>query len=196
MNIISGIAGGIRLDVPKGVQVRPTAALARKSLFDSLGPLCGKTVLDLYAGSGALGLEAASRGAETVLLVDSARRSVETIKTNAERVKKAGVMAVITALQRSAETCHTALPELDGQIDLILADPPYDDASGIAARLLVDNAFARWARNALLVFETSLEISRKLAVEDVAGGWGVVKTKKVGQTVFLFLRVKQSKAET
>ena len=189
MNIIAGTAGGIRLDVPKGVTVRPTGAIARKSLFDSLGNLSGQTVVDLFAGSGALGLEAASRGASSVVLVDLSRHAIETINLNVSRVRKAGVDADIRALRHAAETAHLVLPELAGKVDLILADPPYDDTTAIAARLLGDEAFAQWARGALLIFEASRETSRNAPISDNSGLWQVVKTKTMGQTAFYFLKI-------
>ena len=67
MNIISGIARGVKLEVPKGLEVRPTAARARKSLFDSVRVFKNLTIVDLFSGVGALGLEAASRGAKRSL---------------------------------------------------------------------------------------------------------------------------------
>ena len=70
MNIISGIARGIVIEAPKGLSVRPTSARAKKSLFDSYRDWTGKTVVDLYAGTGAFGLEAASRGAVNIFFVE------------------------------------------------------------------------------------------------------------------------------
>ena len=70
MNVISGIAKGIVLETPKGLSVRPTAARAKKSLFDSYRNWTGKTVVDLFAGTGAFGIEAASRGAANVYFIE------------------------------------------------------------------------------------------------------------------------------
>src|SRR5215469_1872623 len=92
--VIAGEAGGRRLAVPAGMSTRPTSDRAREGLFGSvlseLGSLVGKRVLDLYAGSGAVGLEALSRGAGHVLLVDSDARAVAVIKANISTVGMAG----------------------------------------------------------------------------------------------------------
>lgn len=124
--IISGSAGGTVLDVPpKGT--RPTSDRVRESLFgalESAGLLDGAHVVDLYAGSGALGLEAASRGAASVDLVEHAPQAVALIRRNAERVTKAigapvpirAHRATVTGFLRDATTSY----------DLVFLDPPYE----------------------------------------------------------------------
>ncbi len=95
--IIAGVARGRRLETPRGAATRPTSDRVREALFGSLdarGVLDGAVVLDLFAGSGALGLEAASRGAEEVVLVDSAREAVAVARRNAAALGLAGVRVV------------------------------------------------------------------------------------------------------
>ena len=82
LSILAGTYKGTRLKTPEAANTRPTSARVRKSLFDILGDLSGSSVLDLFAGTGALGLEAASRGAVSVTFVESERKAVESIKKN------------------------------------------------------------------------------------------------------------------
>ncbi|HET7399246.1 MAG TPA: 16S rRNA (guanine(966)-N(2))-methyltransferase RsmD [Intrasporangium sp.] len=123
--IISGSAGGRRLATPPGAGTRPTSDRVREALFSRLehrGLVSGATVLDLYAGSGALGLEAASRGAELVLLVESHRAAAKVIRRNIETVGRAGVRLLADTVERVL-----ALGPPGGiRMDLVLLDPPYD----------------------------------------------------------------------
>lgn len=119
--IIAGVARGRRIKVPEN-GARPTGDRIRESMFASLdhllGGFNGSRVLDLFAGSGALGLEAASRGASSVVLVESDRRSAEVIRANTETVGLAGVRVV-----RAPVIAHLTGPA--EPYDLVLADPPY-----------------------------------------------------------------------
>ena len=89
MRISAGKARGIVLNVPPGLSVRPTAGRARQALFDSIGDLSGLTILDLCAGSGGIGLEAASRNAGTVVFVENLSKNIRIIEENIEKVRKA-----------------------------------------------------------------------------------------------------------
>ena len=150
MQIISGQARGVTLAVPPTMAVRPTAGRSRKALFDSLGRFDGATVVDLFSGSGALGLEAASRGAATVVLVESDRRHCRVIERNIQAVRKTGVVADI----RLAEAPAPAIRFWGGAVpDVVFADPPYEESAEHWRRLVHDNAFLRVAAGALLVWE-------------------------------------------
>ena len=99
--VIAGEAGGVRLAVPKGTKTRPTSDRVREAVFsrlDHLDVLAGAVVLDLYAGSGALGLEAASRGAARVVLVDQHRGALAAIRANAGALRAAGVSAQVEVI--------------------------------------------------------------------------------------------------
>ncbi|GAA2068822.1 RsmD family RNA methyltransferase [Microbacterium hatanonis] len=128
--IISGSAGGTVLDVPpKGT--RPTSERVRESLFgalDAAGLVDGARVVDLYAGSGALGLEAASRGAASVDLVEHAPQAVALIRRNAERVAKA--LGSPPPLRAHRATVTGFLRDAAGPYDLVFVDPPYDVSDG------------------------------------------------------------------
>jgi 16S rRNA (guanine966-N2)-methyltransferase len=102
--VIAGEAGGRRLTVPGGRQTRPTSDRAREGLFATVtsivGPLAGARVLDLYAGSGAVGLEALSRGAEHVLLVESGARAARVIRENIAAIGLPGATVIVDRVER------------------------------------------------------------------------------------------------
>jgi 16S rRNA (guanine966-N2)-methyltransferase len=151
--IIAGGARGIRLSVP-AQGTRPTSDRVRESLFagvEALGILDGARALDLYAGSGAHGLEALSRGAASVDLVERARPAAAVARENAARVEK--------ALGRGGARVHAAavdafLRTAAGAYDVVLLDPPYDLGDDELAATLALVA-ARLAPDALVVVERS-----------------------------------------
>jgi 16S rRNA (guanine966-N2)-methyltransferase len=134
--LIAGSAGGRRLKVPPGETTRPTSDRVREALFsalDAAGVLDGARVLDLYAGSGALGLEAASRGAAQVVLVEAARPAAQTARANVASVGLAGVRVVAERVERFLAS---AAATVDGGWDVVLIDPPYAVASTDVAAVL------------------------------------------------------------
>ncbi|PWW23223.1 16S rRNA (guanine966-N2)-methyltransferase [Geodermatophilus normandii] len=150
--LISGVAGGRRLKVPPS-GVRPTGDRAREGLFNSLGTLLdldGARVLDLYAGSGALGLEALSRGAAEVVLVENGPRVLPVLRANVAAVGLPGARVVAG----SVPTVVGGAPP--ARFDLVLADPPYavpaEDVTGVLTALVTGG----WlARDAVVVVERS-----------------------------------------
>jgi 16S rRNA (guanine966-N2)-methyltransferase len=153
--IISGAAGGRRLRTPAGARTRPTSDRVREALFsrlEHLDVLIGARVLDLYAGSGALGLEAASRGARSVLLVDSDRGAARVARENAAVIGRPGVVV----REDTVERVLVAGPGSSDRMDLVFLDPPYDlpeDTLGDALALLVRHGWL--APEALVVVERS-----------------------------------------
>jgi 16S rRNA (guanine966-N2)-methyltransferase len=123
--IIAGAARGRRLAVPPGQVTRPTSDRAREGLFSTLeallGSLAGRRFADLYAGSGAVGLEALSRGAAAALLVESDARAARTVRANVEATGLPGAQLVTTKVER-------LVPEGPprGPYDVVFLDPPYD----------------------------------------------------------------------
>ncbi len=153
MRIIGGAAKGRRLQAPPPQQqhrfeIRPTSDRAREALFNILGEVSrGATVLDLFAGCGALGLEALSRGAKAVVFVDKNTPAVELIKTNCLRLLSTLPAGGSTAdygeirlLQQDLRQPlqRAELPQEMRRFELIFADPPYD--SGLAAHILTEVA--------------------------------------------------------
>ena len=154
--IIAGVAGGRRLAVPPGSRTRPTADRTREALFSALhslrGPLQDARVLDLYAGSGALGLDALSRGAAHALLVENDARALRTLRANVRDLGLGGQVA--------AETVERVVgapprPPYEGAAyDVVLADPPYSTEPERVERVLLDLLRHGWlADDAVLVVE-------------------------------------------
>jgi 16S rRNA (guanine966-N2)-methyltransferase len=131
MRIVAGRLGGRRLLAPKGMATRPTTERVREALFAILGDLTGSTVLDCYAGSGALGLEALSRGAKRVILVESAAPACGVIRKNLELL---AVAHEVELLPLPLERSRNALRER-GPYDLVLSDPPWPIAQAAAERV-------------------------------------------------------------
>ncbi len=131
MRIVAGEFRGRHLSTPGGDATRPTAARAREALFAILADVSAERVLDLYAGSGALGLEALSRGAERLVLIESSKAAQQAIRTN---LASLGVEARATLLPLRAEASFKALERL-GPFSLVFADPPWADAQAALAVL-------------------------------------------------------------
>lgn len=153
--IISGSAGGRRIQTPAGSATRPTSDRVREALFSRLEHrelLDGAKVLDLYAGSGALGLEAASRGAAIVLLVESHKAAAKVIRANIDVLGLRGARVIVDTVERAL----AAGPPGGIRMDLVLIDPPYDvseDALGAVLAALVEREWL--ARDAFVVVERS-----------------------------------------
>jgi 16S rRNA (guanine966-N2)-methyltransferase len=182
--VIAGEAGGRRLAVPGGTSTRPTSDRAREGLFASvlseLGPLEGRRVLDLYAGSGAVGLEALSRGAGHVLLVEADARAVAVIKANMATV-------AIPGAQVRAEKAERLLarPPAEGDgYDLVFADPPYALADAAVTRVLALLAAGWLAPGGLVVVERATRSGEVGWPAGLASG----KSRKYGEATFWYGR--------
>ncbi len=144
MRIIAGIARGRRLAAPKGTATRPTSDRAREGLFATVtairGPLPGARVLDLFAGSGAIGLEALSRGAVRVVFVESDARAAEVIRANLAAVALPGGELVCDRVQRFLDRG----PGTEAAFDLVVADPPYAASPAEVTGMLTALASVGW----------------------------------------------------
>lgn len=127
MRVVAGRFKGRRLTAPRGTRTRPTADRVREALFSMLGDLDGARVLDLYAGSGALGIEALSRGAATAVFVERDPQAVAAIERNLAPLGVEATVARADALRWLARA--------EGEFDLVFCDPPYDVASRLAGAL-------------------------------------------------------------
>jgi 16S rRNA (guanine966-N2)-methyltransferase len=154
--IISGSAGGRQLSTPPGARTRPTSDRVREAVFsrlDHLDVLAGARVLDLFAGSGALGLEAASRGASSVVLVESDRTAAAVIRANARAV---GFGERVLVLADLAERALLSGAAEDERFDVVFLDPPYELPEDRLADVLTLLVVHRWlAADALVVVERS-----------------------------------------
>jgi len=179
--IIGGVAGGRRLSTPRGAQTRPTSDRVREALFSAIESWCGSLqglrFLDLYAGSGAVGLEAWSRGAGVVTLVESDRRTAALIGANAKNVgfTRANVVAasVGSALGKPPAASY----------DVAYLDPPYPlDDESVAADLAA-LAVNEWlVPGALVVVERSSRSPEPAWPDGFAGARG----RKYGETMLWF----------
>jgi 16S rRNA (guanine966-N2)-methyltransferase len=139
MRIVAGVARGRRLVVPPGDVVRPTADRVREALFASLSPsIPGASVLDGFAGSGALGLEARSRGAARVTFVERDRRALDALRRNIDAVGLDATTVVAADVLRSVRDGARSGSLVGAPYDLVLLDPPYALEEGDVAELLGD----------------------------------------------------------
>jgi 16S rRNA (guanine966-N2)-methyltransferase len=127
LRIVAGEFKGRRLHAPRGARTRPTADRVREALFSMLGDVSGARVLDLYAGSGALGIEALSRGAESAVFVERDRSALGALQRNLDAI---GARADV---RRQDVARFLARPE--GTFDLVFCDPPYDVAPAVGEAL-------------------------------------------------------------
>jgi 16S rRNA (guanine966-N2)-methyltransferase len=186
--IIAGSRRGHRLATPSGDRTRPTTDRVREALFSAIASwagtagvgadeaLAGLSFLDLYAGSGAVGLEAASRGATSVMLVESDRRTARVIGDNARDLG----LQVNLRTGRAEEVVSAPPP---GPYDVIFLDPPYEVSSGTLARLLRTMLEQGWiAEDALVIVERSSRTEPLTWPEDPADVW----SRNYGETVLHF----------
>jgi 16S rRNA (guanine(966)-N(2))-methyltransferase RsmD len=184
MRIISGASKGRKLRLPSGRSIRPTSGRVKESIFDTLGDeVRNKVVLDLFAGTGNLGIEALSRGAAKVVFVEKGRQALRIIGRN---LLETGMTVRSEVLPKDAIRAIGILAQRNESFDLILMDPPYREG-------WVMKALERLRRNpihhegSLLV----IEHDRRETLPDAIEGWEVVKRRKLGDTVVSFLVPKK-----
>lgn len=174
MRVIAGIAKGKRLKGPKGPSVRPTLDKVKGAMFNILGErIVDARVLDLFSGSGALGIEALSRGASSCIFVDS---NVRYIKDN---LKTAGFSARV--IRGNVAQVIKQLAKENAQFDIVLADPPY--GKGMARKILYWLEINDILTNSSIII---IEHSKREVVEREK-----VKEKRYGDTVISVFRLKQ-----
>jgi 16S rRNA (guanine966-N2)-methyltransferase len=160
VRIVAGSRKGHRIAVPKGVVTRPTGDRVREAAFSLIGPVEGAQVLDLFAGSGAMGLEALSRGAAGCVFVERDRGAARVIQGNLEKLRLTGAVVasrdVASVLREERNRGRT--------YDLVLADPPYDEW-GRHEALLAELVPAVLASDGLVVIETSERVEPDLPLD-------------------------------
>jgi 16S rRNA (guanine966-N2)-methyltransferase len=160
MRIIAGTHRGRRIASPKGARTRPTSDRVREALFDLVGPVDGASVLDLYAGSGALGLEALSRGAARCVFAETDPAACRVIRRNLEQLGLVGGRVV----QRDAVALLRGERAAGTQHDLVLADPPYERWAEVEQWLATELS-AVVAPSGLVVVETSARSEPRLPLD-------------------------------
>jgi 16S rRNA (guanine966-N2)-methyltransferase len=184
--IVGGTAGGRRLRTPPGERTRPTSDRVREALFSSaesmLGRWDGLHVLDLYAGTGALGLEALSRGARRAVFVESHRRTAALVQANARDLGLDGAVVAARPVQ-----AHLARRRAGAEqtFDVVFADPPYDVPSAELHDMLISLVRGDWlSEGALLVVERS----RRSDDLEWPAGLDAISRRPYGETVLWYGR--------
>ena len=175
------------LSTPKSYDLRPTAVRARKALFDSIREFQGLNVIDLFAGSGALGLEAASRGASAVTFVEDSRQHCKIIQENIEKLKKAGVEADMKLICGDASNPSFCTRNAEAP-NLIFADPPYAESPSYFDRFTGKTENNGYFSKTLLIWELP-GAKRDIKHFQNNGPWRIEKKKEFGSTEFLFLKI-------
>ncbi len=181
MRVIAGSLGGRRLVAPRGLDTRPTADRVKEALFMALEPLVGLRVVDLYAGSGALGIEALSRGAAHVDFVESEPRALDALRANLRALaleERATVRRIV--LPRGIERLAREL----AAVHLVLLDPPYGEERALRMLEALDRTGAL-STGARVVAETA---TRDEPPEEV-GRLARERARRYGQTLVTTYRV-------
>ncbi len=186
--IIAGTLGGRRLTAPPGAQTRPTSDRVREAFFSALETMVdldGARFADLYAGSGAVGLEALSRGAAVSLLVEADPKAARVIRENIVALRAGPAARLVTA--KVAQV--VALPPDGGPFDVVFADPPYavgDDEVAELQRALVDNGWL--APDAVVVLERATRTAVRGQPLSWVEGITAERSKRYGETTLWYGR--------
>ncbi len=180
--IVAGAAGGRRLVVPDGEVTRPTSDRVREALFSTLGSMLdldGLRVLDLYAGSGALGLEAMSRGAGHVTFVERDRRALSCLRRNIDSTGLQPCAVRASDVARALSSCP------DEPVDLVLVDPPYKVSSHEVIATLARGVDSGWFADGAVVV---VERPSREAEPDWPADLEVLQRRDYGDTRLWYLR--------
>lgn len=185
MRVISGIRRGKKLLAPEGLDTRPTLDRVKQKMFDCIQfEITGKTVLDLFAGSGQLGIEALSRGAAYCHLNDASKSVCEIIRRN---LSECGFEKISSVTCNLYTDCVTILKNKKQTFSLVFLDPPYHTGKiDSAVQMLIDSGVL--CPGALIVCEHATE--EKLSLPD---GVAVYKQKKCGEVSFTILQKEKTK---
>ncbi|MBL3665585.1 16S rRNA (guanine(966)-N(2))-methyltransferase RsmD [Streptomyces sp. M2CJ-2] len=184
--VIAGRAGGRRLGVPPGSGTRPTSDRAREGLFSTWqallgGPLDGERVLDLYAGSGAVGLEALSRGAGHTLLVEADARAVRTVRDN---IRALGLPGADVRPGKAEQIVRTP-PPAAGPYDIVFLDPPYSVSDDDLREILLTLRSGGWLAEEAVV---TVERSTRGGEFGWPPGFDAIRARRYGEGTFWYGR--------
>jgi 16S rRNA (guanine(966)-N(2))-methyltransferase RsmD len=188
IRIISGTSKGRRLATLKDKTLRPTTDRVKESIFNILGEeIQESVVLDLFAGTGNLGMEALSRGAKRVLFVEKGRQAVRLIKKNTSQCSMEERSKI---LSMDVNRAIDALSEQAESFDLILMDPPY--GKGLIEKTLLKLDSKRIYREDSILM---IEHDRREPLPDSMANWRLVRQRRIGDTVISFLKPRLSAKE-
>lgn len=189
MEIVAGKARGLTLASPDETDaVRPTSVRARRAFFDRLGPLDNVVFADVFAGSGAMGLEAASRGAVSVYFFEQDLNVLKIIERNCARVRRTGVTTDFRLIRGAIPPFRSDLGRLN-EPDIIFADPPYAQSMDFFKVVTSDPRFRIWAKNAVLFWELP---ERDCSLDVPSAPWKIRTIHTCGPGRFLELKCEES----
>jgi 16S rRNA (guanine966-N2)-methyltransferase len=191
MRVISGTLRSRKLVAPSGLTTRPTSDRLRETLFNILAPrIAGATFADLYAGSGANGIEALSRGAGMVLFVENAAPAIEAIRLN---LKSLGIVSGYGLEPRSVSSFLRKIAQRDRNLDIVFLDPPYEAEEEYVATLdLLGGECASLLNSDSIVVA---EHRRKSPLSQRYGALEQYRVKEQGDVALSFFRLEPKKAE-
>ena len=180
MRIISGTSKGRKLVTPRSQFLRPTSDRVKESIFNILqDEIVGKVVLDLFAGTGNLGIEALSRGAKKTIFVEKGRQALRLIQRN---LTQFGLEEQSEILPKDANRAIGILKQKGESFDLILMDPPYQ--KGLIQKTLMKlNSHQIYHKDSILV----IEHNRREPLSTVMEGWDLIRQRRIGDTLVSFL---------
>ena len=184
MEVLGGLAKGMTLKVPAGREVRPTSVRSRRALFDMLGDLTGRRFCDLFAGSGAVGIEAASRGASQVVLVEKSPRVISSIRDNVRRAEALCPETLFQIFPGILPDCLAKLTVASPSPDLIFADPPYAESADLLDGVLCDRSFSAWCAGAVIFWELP---DSRCQLKIFPQNWRLKAIRELGASRFLVI---------
>lgn len=184
MRIISGTSKGRKLVTPRSQFLRPTSDRVKESIFNILqDEIVGKVVLDLFAGTGNLGIEALSRGAKKTIFVEKGRQALRLIQRN---LTQFGLEERSEILPKDANRAIGILKQKGESFDLILMDPPY--LKGLIQKTLMKlNSHQIYHKDSILV----IEHNRREPLSIVMEGWNLIRQRRIGDTLISFLTPRE-----
>jgi 16S rRNA (guanine(966)-N(2))-methyltransferase RsmD len=189
MRIISGTSKGRKLATPKNLSLRPTSDRVKESIFNILREeIEGRMVLDLFAGTGNLGIEALSRGAKKVIFVEKGRHALTLIERNLAQFELEGRSEVLPI---DANRAIGILNQRGNNFDLIFMDPPYE--KGLIERTLTKlSSHPIYHRDSILI----IEHHRRELLPPAIHGWNLIRQRQMGETVISFLTPQKNDASS
>ena len=178
LRVVAGKYKGRKLNAPEGEHTKPTKDMVKEALFSSLGSLYGKSFLDLFSGSGSIGIEALSRGAESATFVDNSSEAYQVIKNNLQAVGEEQNVQnsdVISFLSQAKES-----------YDIVFLDPPYHFENIAKLFELLHSGILK--TNSVVVYESAADEK----IEEFAVGFELIKEKKYGITKLFYFKEEEN----
>ncbi len=189
MRIISGASKGRKLATPKDLSLRPTSDRVKESIFNILrGQIEAGAVLDLFAGTGNLGIEALSRGAKEVIFVEKGKQALRLIQRN---LAQFGMGERSEVLPTDANRAIGILKQRGKTFDLIFMDPPYEQG-------LIERTFMKLSSHPIFHKDSVLVVEhhRREPLSSAIKGWNLIRQRQIGETVISILTPRGGKAPT